>query len=257
MSAGNSMSLSSLFMASSLILISLLFSYHQKLKLEKEIIIGVFRAVIQLAAIGYILNFVFGLKNPLFTTFLLIFMMFNASINASKRGKSIKNSLFIAFISIASGTALTLSVLIFAKAIKYEPFEIIPIGGMVISNAMVAIGLCYKQLISDFQVKRQEVETKLALGADILLSSKEIIKNSIKTGILPTIDSMKTLGIVSLPGTMTGLILAGTSPIQAIKFQIMVTFMLSSTTSIAAFICCYLSYKKFFTARKELKNIIL
>lgn len=252
MNSSNSMNLSSLLMASSLVLISLFFSYYQKLKLEKEIIIGVVRAVIQLVIIGYILDFVFGLKSPLFTTFLIIFMIFNAAVNASKRGKSIKGSLLISFISIACGTTLTLIVLISAKAIKYEPFQIIPVGGMVISNAMVAIGLCYKQMISDFEVKRQEVETKLALGADIFLSSKEIIRNSIKTGILPTIDSMKTLGIVSLPGMMTGLILAGTSPIQAIKFQIMVTFMLSSATTIAAFICCYLSYKKFFNDRKQL-----
>ncbi|NMM64672.1 iron export ABC transporter permease subunit FetB [Clostridium sp. P21] len=253
MNTANSMNVSSLLMASSLVLISLFFCYYQKLKLEKEIIIGVLRAVIQLAVVGYVLNFVFGLKNPLFTTFLIIFMTFNAAVNASKRGKSIKGSLLISFVSIACGTILTLSVLILAKAIKYEPFQIIPVGGMVISNAMVAIGLCYKQLISNFEVKKQEVETKLALGADVFLSSKEIIRDSIKTSLLPTIDSMKTLGIVSLPGTMTGLILAGTSPIEAIKFQIMVTFMLSSTTTIAAFICCYLSYKKFFNDRKQLK----
>ena len=70
--------------------------------------------------------------------------------------------------------------------------------------------------------------------------------------MLPTIDSAKTLGIVSLPGMMTGLILAGTSPVEAIKYQIMVTFMLLSTTSIASFIACYLSYKGFFNERKQL-----
>ena len=70
--------------------------------------------------------------------------------------------------------------------------------------------------------------------------------------MLPTIDSAKTLGIVSLPGMMTGLILAGTSPLEAIKFQIMVTFMLLSTTSISSFIACYLSYRSFFNDRKQL-----
>lgn len=252
MNTGNSMSLSSLFMASSLMLISIFFSYHEKLKLEKEIIIGALRAVIQLVVIGYILNFIFGLKSPFFTTLLLIFMIFNASINAAKRGKSINNSLLISFISITLGTVLTLLVLILVKAIKYEPYEVIPVSGMIMSNTMVAIGLCYKQLISDFENRRQEVETKLALGADLLLSSKEIIKNSIKTGILPTIDSMKTLGIVSLPGMMTGLILAGKSPIEAIKFQLMVTFMLSSATAIGVFSACYLSYKKFYNDKNQL-----
>lgn len=252
MSESNLMNTSSLLISSSLVLIALLFSYSQKLKLEKEIIISVIRAIVQLVIVGYLLNYIFGLKNPIFTTLLLLFMTFNAAYNAAKRGKAIKNGLLISFISIGAGTIITLSILVFSGAIKYEPYQIIPISGMIISNAMVALGLCYRQLTSNFKNKREEVETKLSLGADILPSSIEIIRDSIKTGMVPTIDSAKTLGIVSLPGMMTGLILAGTSPIEAIKYQIMVTFMLLSTTSISSFIACYLSYKNFFNKRKQL-----
>ncbi len=246
------MNITSLLAASSLVLVSLVFSYYQKLKLEKEIIIGVIRAVVQLVAVGYILNYVFGLKNPIFTSLLLLFMTFNAALNASKRGKEVKNGLWISFIAILIGAASTLSILVFSGAIKYEAYQIIPVGGMIISNAMVALGLCFRNMTNDYKNKRQEVETKLSLGADIMLSSKEIIRDSIKTGMLPTIDSTKTLGIVSLPGMMTGLILAGTSPVQAIRFQIMVTFMLLSTTSISSFLACYMAYSKFFNNRKQL-----
>lgn len=246
------MNSSSLLISSSLVLVALLFSYFQKLKLEKEIIISVIRAIIQLVIVGYLLNYIFGLKKPIFTTLLLLFMTFNAAYNAAKRGKTIKNGLLISFISISLGTIVTLSILVFSGAIKYEPYQIIPVSGMIISNAMVALGLCYRQLTSDFKNKREEIETKLSLGADILPSSIEIIRDSIKTGMLPTIDSAKTLGIVSLPGMMTGLILAGASPVEAIKYQIMVTFMLLSTTSISSFIACYLSYKNFFNKRKQL-----
>lgn len=252
MNGGNIMNVSSLLIASSLVLISLLFSYLQKLKLEKEIVIGIVRAVIQLIVVGYLLNYIFGLKNPMFTTLLLLFMTFNAAFNAAKRGRAIKNGLLISFISIAAGAGITLSILLISGAIKYEPNQIIPVSGMIISNSMVALGLCYRQLGSDFKNKREEVETKLSLGADILPSSMEIIRNSIKTGMIPTIDSAKTLGIVSLPGMMTGLILAGTSPLEAIKYQIMVTFMLLSTTSISSFIACYMSYHSFFNKRKQL-----
>lgn len=252
MNSGAEMHISSLLIASSLVLVSMFFSYSQKLKLEIETLIGVLRAVAQLVVVGYTLNYIFGLKNPLFTSFLLLFMTFSAAFNASKRGSNIKNCLLISFFSIGIGAAVTLLILVIAGAIKYEPYQIIPVSGMVISNAMVAIGLCYKQLTSNFKSKREEIETKLALGADILPSSIELIRDSIKTGMLPTIDSMKTLGIVSLPGMMTGLILAGVSPVEAIKYQIMVTFMLLSTTSIAAFFACYLSYKKFFNSRKQL-----
>jgi TIGR00245 family protein len=252
MNPENTINISSLIISSSLIFISVFFSYFQKLKLEKETLVGVARAVIQLVIVGYVLNYIFGLKNPLFTTLLLFFMTYNAARNTAKRGKGIKDALTISFIAISSGTIITLAVLVISGAIKYEPYEIIPVGGMIISNSMVAIGLCYKQLVSNFKNRREEVQTKLALGADILPSSIEIIRDSIKTGMIPTIDSMRTLGTVSLPGMMTGLILAGTPPIQAIRFQIMVTFMLLSTTSISTFIACYLSYKHFFNDRKQL-----
>ncbi|MFA9397060.1 MAG: iron export ABC transporter permease subunit FetB [Clostridiaceae bacterium] len=246
-------SISSLILASSLVFISLVFSYTQKLKLEKDTIIGVVRAIIQLTIVGYLLNYIFGLKSPIFTSFLLLFMIFNASYNAAKRGKGIKNGKIISFIAIGTGTFVTLFILVLSGALDYEAYQIIPVGGMVISNSMVALGLCYRQMTQDFKNKTQEVETKLALGADVLESSIGIIRDSIKTGMIPTIDSTKTLGIVSLPGMMTGLILAGTSPLIAIKYQIMVTFMLLATTSISSFIACYLAYKTFFNKRKQIK----
>ena len=199
----------------SLVLVTLIFSYWQKLNLGKDVVIGVMRAAVQLVIVGYILEFVFGYNNHIFTTTLLAFMIFNAAYNAAKRGKSIKS-------------------------------------GMLVGNSMVALGLCYKQIEADFKNKRDEVETKLSLGADILPSSIEIIRDAMKTGMLPTIDSAKTLGIVALPGMMTGLILAGISPIDAIKYQIMVTFMLLSTTAIYSLVACYLSYRSFFNKRKQL-----
>lgn len=252
MNGSNPIDITSLLIASSLVLVTLFFSYWQKLKLEKEVMIGVIRAVVQLVIVGYILEYIFGFKNPFFTTILLLFMIFNAANNAAKRGKIVKKGLIISFLSITVGTLVTLAVLVLSKTIQYEPYQIIPVSGMIVGNSMVALGLCYKQIASDFKNKREEVETKLSLGADILPSSIEIIRDSIKTGMLPTIDSAKTLGIVSLPGMMTGLILAGTSPMEAIKYQIMVTFMLLSTTSISSFIACYLSYRSFFNNRKQL-----
>lgn len=242
----------SLLMASSLVLVSLLFSYFQKLRLEKETLISVIRAVIQLFAVGYVLQFIFRLRNPAVTTLIVLFMTFNAAFNAAKRGKGIKNGILISFLSILVGAGATLSVLVLSGAVRYEANQIIPISGMIISNAMVAIGLCYRQLTGDFKSRRNEVEIKLSLGADLLPASMDILRDSIRTGMVPTIDSTKTLGIVSLPGMMTGLILAGTSPLMAIRYQIMVTFMLLSTTAISSFMACFLSYRTFFNERKQL-----
>lgn len=242
----------SLLFASSLVLITLVFSYWQRLKLEKDILISVLRAVVQLVAVGFVLEQIFGLDNPLFTTLLLLFMMINAAYNASRRGRAIRNGFLVSFAAIATGSIVTLAILVISGAIRYEPYQIIPVSGMIVSNAMVALGLSYKQMTSEFKLRSEEVMVKLALGADVLPSAIEIVRNAIRTGMLPTVDSAKTLGIVSLPGMMTGLILAGTPPLEAIKYQIMVTFMLLSTTSIASFTACFLSYRSFFNKRKQL-----
>jgi putative ABC transport system permease protein len=252
MNGTEDISIYSILFSVSLVLISLLFSYWQKLKLEKDIIISIARAVIQLLVVGYLLDYIFGLKNILFTTFLLIFMIINASYNSAKRGGRIKNIFIISFISITLGALITLTILLCLGLIRYEPYQVIPIAGMIVSNSMVSLGLSFKQIKLDFKNNRDEVETKLCLGADIYQSSENIIKDAIKVGMIPTIDSAKTLGIVALPGMMTGLILAGTSPVSAVKYQMIVTFMLLSATSITSFTACYLTYKKFFNSRKQL-----
>lgn len=243
----------SLVIASVLLIIPIFISYKEKLDLGKDIIISVGRAIIQLVIVGYILQKVFDFENSIFTITLIIVMTFNAALNTKKRGENIDNVVLISFISIIIGTTITISVLVLSGAIEFVPSEIIPVGGMIISNSMVAIGLSYRNLNNSFKNRKSEVEVKLSLGSDILDASKDIIRESIKTSILPTIDSAKTLGIVSLPGMMTGLILGGVSPLVAIKFQIMVTFMILASTSVSSIIATYISYRYFFNERKQLK----
>ncbi|MEG2251119.1 MAG: iron export ABC transporter permease subunit FetB [Peptostreptococcaceae bacterium] len=246
------MEITSLIIASTLIIIPILISYKEKLGLGKEIIVSMIRAIVQLTLIGYILDLIFGFKSVSFTVLLVLIMMVNASLNTKKRGEGIKNVVFISFVSIFIGSSTTLTVLIISKAINFVPNEIIPIAGMIISNSMVAISLTYKNLNANIKNRKSEIEVKLSLGADIGEASKDIIRDCIKTAIIPSIDSAKTLGIVALPGMMTGLILGGASPIVAIKFQIMVTFMILSSVSIAIIISTYMSYKHFFNERKQI-----
>ncbi len=243
----------SLVLASVLVFIPVLISNKEKLGLEKEIAISVIRAIIQLLIVGYLLDIIFGLNTPFAILSLIIVMITNASFNIKKRGGKIENVVKISFVSMLIAAFSTLSILILTKAINFTANEVIPISGMVISNSMVAIGLSYKNLNNAFENRRAEVEAKLSLGADIKDASSSLIKESIKMSILPTIDSAKTLGIVALPGMMTGLILAGTPPLIAIKFQILVTFMMLSATSISSMLATYLAYRSFFNNRKQLK----
>lgn len=133
--------------------------------------------------------------------------------------------------------------------------QVVPISGMIASNVMVAISLCYRELNNAFKTHRQQILEKLALGATPAQAAKSIIHHTIKTGMVPTINSAKTVGLVSLPGMMTGLIFAGVNPLYAIKYPIMVTFMLMAATSIGVIIAVYLTYHNHFNKRMQLIEI--
>jgi putative ABC transport system permease protein len=107
-------------------------------------------------------------------------------------------------------------------------------------------------MAAQFHDQRQQVLEKLALGADIKLASYPILRSSIKTAMQPTIDSAKTVGIVSLPGMMSGLIFAGVDPVHAIKYQIMVTFMMLAATGLGSVIAGYLSYREYYNEYSQL-----
>ncbi|GMB01416.1 iron export ABC transporter permease subunit FetB [Pelosinus sp. IPA-1] len=245
----------SLILTFSLVLLSLALSYKEKLGLEKDMLIGSLRAVVQLTLIGFVLKFIFALDDLFFTTIILVIMVYNASTVAAKRGAGIEQATLISFAAIFTGLVITLGGLVSFKAIPYEPSQVIPISGMVVGNSMVATSLLFKNLLSNFQTKREEVEVKLCLGAPPKEASLSLIRDSIRTAMLPTFDSMKTLGIVQLPGMMTGLILAGVAPETAIKYQIMVAFMLAGAVSISSFVASYWAYRNFFTKFAQLKEI--
>lgn len=241
-----------LIFAALLVFVALYIGYREKLGVDKDIIIGVVRAIIQLVLVGYLLKYVFRINNVWLTLILILIIIFNAAYNANKRAAGIRHALPISLLAILSSTGLTLAVLVFSGSIRFIPSQMIPISGMIASNSMVAIGLCYRNMNSSFRDRRQQVLERLALGADLRLASIDIVRESIRTGMAPTIDSAKTVGIVSLPGMMSGLIFAGVDPVHAIKYQILVTFMLLSATSIGSVIACYLAYKQFYNEQKQL-----
>ena len=205
----------SLFLAAMLVLVALGISLWQKLGLDRDIVIGVVRAVVQLFIVGYLLKYIFRVNNLWLTLAMMGFIIFNAAWNAKKRGPGIDHALAISLLAIFVSTGVTLGVLVLSGAIKFVPSQMIPISGMIASNS-------------------------------ILDASIAIVREAILTGMSPTIDSAKTVGLVSLPGMMSGLIFAGVNPVRAIRYQIMVTFMLLSATSLGSIIACYLAYRNFY-----------
>ena len=251
----NSLNISnlSLFFASSLVLIALLIDYKEKLGLGKDIFIAAIRTVIQLFIIGYVLGAIFKDDNIITTSLMVLFIIFNAAYNAGKRAKTLEKSFIISLAAIGLGTLLSLTVLLLSDTLKWTPSQIVPITGMIASNAMTSVGVGFRTMNSKFTDQRQQVLEKLALGANKKQASLPIIKESIKTAMSPSIDSAKTVGLVSLPGMMSGLMFAGIDPTTAIRYQIVVMFMLISTTGFATMISSYLAYKQYFNSFDQLK----
>ena len=242
----------SLFLALSLVMVAVAISSRKKLGLTREIITSVLRTVVQLTVVGYLLYYVFGVDNVFLTLVMVLIIVYNASRQADKRNPNQKKRFYQSFFAIFLATGLTLTVLILSGAIQFLPSQIIPITGMIASNSMVAIGLCYREMNNLFRDQRQQVLEKLALGAPVQLASASIVRQAIRTAMQPTIDSAKTVGLVSLPGMMSGLIFAGVNPIFAIKYQIMVMFMLLSATSLGSVIAASFAYGTYFNERVQL-----
>jgi putative ABC transport system permease protein len=243
----------SLGLALILVLIALLVSKKDKLGLEKDIVWSIARAIVQLIIVGYVLKYIFDLNNRWLTVLMVLFICVNAALNARKRSRNIGNAFMLSFIAITVSTTLTLVILVLSGSIEFMPMQVIPISGMIAGNAMVAVGLCYSNLNQRFTDNRQKIQEMLSLGASIKTASGRLIRDSIRAAMIPTVDAAKTVGLVSLPGMMSGLIFAGIDPVKAIKYQIMVTFMLLGTASISTIIAGYLAYRRFYTARAQLR----
>ncbi|MDO5375976.1 MAG: iron export ABC transporter permease subunit FetB [Staphylococcus rostri] len=250
------MSTTSLMLTALLLLIPMIISYKERLFIAKDLFIAAIRAVIQLVIIGYLLEFVFKLETTWIVLALIVVIMVNAAANTRKRASSIMKHVFwVSFAAIMSGAIISLGGVLLTGAISMKPNELIPIAGMVGSNGMIAINLSYQNLDRIFTKEIASIEAKLSLGAPPSLAAKDAIRESIKVAIVPTIDSVKTYGLVSIPGMMTGLIIAGVPPLEAIKFQLMVVFIHTTATIISAFVSTYLSYRQFFNHRHQLIQI--
>ncbi|MGO2788725.1 MAG: ABC transporter permease, partial [Staphylococcus saprophyticus] len=236
-----------------LLLFPIIVSYKEKLHIIKDLLIATVRAIIQLIILGFLLHFIFGVNQTWLLIVFVLVIIINASWNTISRASPVMHHVFwISFVAIFVGVALPLVGVVLTGAIEFKPNEVIPIAGMLGSNGLIAINLAYQNLDREFVKEMSQIESKLALGANPKLSSKETIRNSVKTAIVPTIDSVKTYGIVSIPGMMTGLIIGGVEPLQAVKFQLMVVFIHTTATIMSALIATYLSYKQFFNHRDQL-----
>ncbi|WP_407803129.1 ABC transporter permease [Staphylococcus aureus] len=247
------MSNTALGLTALLLVIPIIISYKEGLHIIKDLIVATLRAVVQLIILGFLLHYIFKNNDKWLLVLCVFVIIVNASWNTISRSSPVMHHVFlISFVAIFVGTALPLAGTIATGAIQFTANEVIPIGGMLANNGLIAINLAYQNLDRAFVQDGTNIESKLSLAATPKLASKGAIRESIRLAIVPTIDSVKTYGLVSIPGMMTGLIIGGVPPLQAIKFQLLVVFIHTTATIMSALIATYLSYGQFFNARHQL-----
>ncbi len=227
-------------------------SRWQQVDLEKDMIVAIIRAFVQLLAIGFALDFIFASNNLFWIALVIVIMITVAGYTAGQRGKDIPNSRLIATGAIGLGAILTIVLLLVLQVFPFEPRFIIPIAGMIIGNAMTTTGLTIVRLRDDLKTFRLQIEAALALGATQQQAARQQMRRALSTGMAPIIDNTKTVGLISLPGTMTGLILGGASPLEAVQVQTIVMYVLVGTAAFSSLIATFLTYRQFFTPAHQL-----
>lgn len=235
-----------------LVIFAMLISKWQQVDLEQDMLIAVLRAFVQLVAIGYALEMLFESNSIPLTVVVISTMITIAGYTAGKRGHQIPHSQLVATIAIATAATLTLGTLLILQVFPLELQAIIPIAGMIIGNAMIATGVTMARLRDELKTYQAQIEAALALGATKEQASRQQLRTALMTGMTPIVDSTKTVGLISLPGAMTGLILAGVSPIEAVQIQIVVMYMLIGAAAFSSLTAAFLTYRQFFTKAHQL-----
>jgi putative ABC transport system permease protein len=218
---------------------------------EKEIGFGTVRAFVQLVAVGYVLEFIFNTESFWLVVLAVAVMLVVAAYTSGQRAEHFKNGFGIALVSLSVGSLVTLGLMLALRIITPEARYIIPLSGMIIANSMNASSIAFNRIGSDLKSNRLAVETALALGKSWHESSRRFYRDAVKAAMLSILNFLKTVGIVALPGAMTGMILAGVSPLEAVLIQIIVGYMLLSAVTISAIISVELSIRKFFNAAHQ------
>ena len=240
------------------VLIVLIIVRIRGIKSEKQLIISSIRMTLQLVLTGYLLVYVLNSKHPLITVGIIILMETFAVFTVFRKFKGrlsgeLKKAIAI---SISAGT---LSCLLFYLFVVvritpwYDPQYFIPIAGMLIGNSMTGITLGVKSLLEGMSVQKAMIEEALMLGATPKTATHSIINSTFDAAIMPTVNSMVGMGIVFLPGMMTGQILSGTAPTTAIAYQIAIMFGILGAVALSVILMLQMGYRSFFNNQAQLK----
>ncbi len=243
-------------LSAALVLAAIAISAWQRLGLGRGLAIGAVRAVVQLAAVGYVLLYLFAVRRWYLVLLALLVMLLAATKTATDRQRRGGGTLFaISGAAMLIGAGLTLAY-VGAVVVRvhpwYDPEYLIPLFGMIIGNAMNGAALAAERLAGEIESRRPEIEAWLALGASPARAAQGPERRALVAALIPTVNGLAVVGLVALPGMMTGQILAGASPVLAVRYQIVVAFMLAGAVATTAALVVRWYRRTFFTPAEQL-----
>jgi putative ABC transport system permease protein len=240
-------------LAALLMLINGAISLALRLGMERTLAWASVRTVLQLLLIGWVLEWVFAVDRWYVVAGLLTLMTVVAGVTAGQRNKRrFPGIWFNTIVSLWSATWLVtaygLAVVVHETPAWYQPQYAIPLMGMVLGNSLNGTSIGLNSLTDTLVAQRDQVEMSLALGASRWEAARMPIQHAVRTGMIPIVNSMMVVGIVSLPGMMTGQLLSGTNPMAAVKYQIVIMFLIASATALCTVGVVLLSFYRLFSA---------
>jgi len=214
-----------------LVAVAVVISWRNGLRLESDLAVATARAIVQLSVVALVITFVF--ENEIFAVVVVALMLAAATWTSAGRLKGIPRARSLALFAIASGAIVALTVLFGAGVFDLEARFVIPIAGMLIGNCMTGVSVAGSRVRDEITDKTLEIEARLALGVRAKDALRPYIRRAATTALIPVIDTTKTVGLITLPGAFTGMLIAGASPADAARVQLVVLFMLLGAVAIA------------------------
>ncbi|MEM9516638.1 MAG: iron export ABC transporter permease subunit FetB [Actinomycetota bacterium] len=239
-----------------LIVVAVVISLWRALGLERSIVWAALRALAQLVIVGFALQLVVGDDSPLVWSFVwLVVMLCFASWTTAQRAKEVPRVFPLAFVSFLASMLVTLGVLFGFGVYELEGRTIVPLAGIAIGNSLAATVLLSRQLMSAATEQRRVIEGRLALGLTARDAFQPHLRSSLRTALVPQVESTKAVGIVALPGAMTGLILAGVDPLDAVLVQISVMYLVLGAVATTATVMSIGISRELFTPAQQLRRL--
>ena len=231
------------------------------LRLERSLLLASIRTILQLLLIGFVLDRVFALDKWYAVLGLLLVMTVIAGISAVGRTERRYRGAYIdsvIAVSCSSWIVAAYALLVVMRVDQwYQPQYAIPLTGMILGNSLNGISLGMNRLTEQLTAQRDQVEAMLTLGATRWEAARSSVRKAVQTGMTPIINAMMVVGIVSLPGMMTGQLLSGVSPLQAVRYQIVIMFLIAAATALGTVCVVLLSYRRLFSADHQFLDAMI